>query len=517
MTRWSFVTLAILAGTSSLAAQDPQPPARPTPTVTVSLAEALSQAQRNSPLYRQTLNDASAAHWGVRNATANALFPQLSVNGDLGYTGSGANQFSGTRFDQSSPSLSSGYGINLQWQVSGTTLSAPGQQRATAKAVDEDISGALSQLHYDIAFQYLTTLQATAQSDVARQQVTRNSDFLALAQARYQVGQATIIDVKQAQVLKGQADVALLRAIQAENEAKLELFRRIGVNLPAEIDQVGLSDSFPVTEPAWKLDQLLGMAAEQNPALRAVRAREAAATSTVRGQKSRYLPTLTLQAGWQAFTQEFTNENVLFGSALASAQGNVSNCEFQNDLIRTLPGGGIPGRPNGGIIGDCRGQFGLDATGSALQPGVVSAIRSQNNVFPFNFTKQPFSAGIRISLPIFDGFNRDLSIAQARNTQQDLEEGVRAQALRVRTDVHARYLGLQTNYKAIAVQQANREAARDQLQLAQDRYRLGSGSALEVSDAQNAVQKAEGDYVNAIYDYHKAIAALEFAVGRPLR
>ena len=45
----------------------------------------------------------------------------------------------------------------------------------------------------------------------------------------------------------------------------------------------------------------------------------------------------------------------------------------------------------------------------------------------------------------------------------------------------------------------------------------GAGTALEVSDAQNAVQQAEGDYVNAVYDYHKAIAALEAAVGRPLR
>ncbi len=67
------------------------------------------------------------------------------------------------------------------------------------------------------------------------------------------------------------------------------------------------------------------------------------------------------------------------------------------------------------------------------------------------------------------------------------------------------------------MQAQSRDAARDQLRLAQDRYRLGSGTALEVSDAQNSVQRAEGDYVNAIYDYHKALAALEAAVGRPLR
>jgi outer membrane protein TolC len=46
---------------------------------------------------------------------------------------------------------------------------------------------------------------------------------------------------------------------------------------------------------------------------------------------------------------------------------------------------------------------------------------------------------------------------------------------------------------------------------------VGAGTALEVSDAQAAVQQAEGDYVNAVYDYHKAITALEAAVGRPLR
>ena len=75
----------------------------------------------------------------------------------------------------------------------------------------------------------------------------------------------------------------------------------------------------------------------------------------------------------------------------------------------------------------------------------------------------------------------------------------------------------QTAYQAIGVQGTSRAAAQDQLRLAQDRYRLGAGTALEVSDAQNAVQQAEGDYVNAVYDYHKAIVALEAAVGRPLR
>ena len=171
----------------------------------------------------------------------------------------------------------------------------------------------------------------------------------------------------------------------------------------------------------------------------------------------------------------------------------------------------------GGQTADCFRAFGLNSTGSALDAPVAQGIRDANNVFPFDYTGQPFQANLRISLPIFTGFSRSLRVSQARAQELDADEDVRARRLQVRSDVHARYLALQTSFRAIAVQENNRGSARDQLRLAQDRYRLGAGTSLEVSDAQNAVQRAEGDYVNAVYDYHKAIAALEAAVGRPLR
>src|SRR5919106_1020076 len=164
--------------------------------------------------------------------------------------------------------LTSAYSLSLNWQLDGRVLSGPGQQKALQKATDEDISGAGVNLRADITTQYLNVLQASAQVDVARQQVVRNVDFLTLAQARYQVGQATLLDVRQAEVIKGQSDVALLRANQVENEAKLDLLRRMGVEPPVAIEQIGLTDSFPVTPPEFKLEELLTLADEQNPLLR---------------------------------------------------------------------------------------------------------------------------------------------------------------------------------------------------------------------------------------------------------
>jgi outer membrane protein len=98
-----------------------------------------------------------------------------------------------------------------------------------------------------------------------------------------------------------------------------------------------------------------------------------------------------------------------------------------------------------------------------------------------------------------------------------MEESVRARALGVQTEVSQAYLNLVTAYQAIAIQDTNRTAAQEQLQLATDRYTIGSGSFLELQDAQVAALQAASEYVGAVYDYHRALAALEAAVGRSLR
>lgn len=505
MPRIPALLVVALIGTGPLNAQDTTQavPIR----ATLTLSEALEQARANSPEYRQTLNDAGPARWGVRNAYSELFLPGASVGLGFSYTGAGSSTFGGTEFLQSSPSYGSDYSISLGWQLNGSTLTGPARAKAQQRATSEQISAGGVKLKADITAQYLATLQAVAQVDVAEQQVKRNDDFLRLAQARYQVGQTTLLDVRQAEVTKGNSEVELLRRQQAASDAKLELFRLMGIEPPAPVDQIALTDSFPVVEPTFELPSLLQAAEQQNPNLRALRAQEDAAGAQVTAAKVQYLPTLSFSAGWRGFTQEFTNDDLLLSQKLAGAQAGYAGC-LDNNQIRTSAGLD----PNA----DCLGSVGLQDP-NTLSPAAVSAFHEQNNVFPFSFSRQPFSASISLSLPIFNGFARELQVAQASSQHEDAEEAVRANRLLVRKTVESDFLAVQTAYKSIAVQQAARDAARDQLRLAQDRYRLGSGTALELSDAQNAVQGAEGAYVNAVYGYHIAVAALEAAVGRPLR
>lgn len=512
--RFTAFCLLVLSAAPAWAQVPDSAPARRPPTSTLSLAEALDLGRARSPDYLTALNDADPARWAVRNAYGSFL-PSADVSGSMNYTGEGSSTFGGSSFVQSSPSLGSSYSIGLGWQFSGATIAGPGFQKANQRATEADIETARVNLTADITAQYLAALAAVAQTDAAHVQVARNQVFLDLARARYQVGQATLLDVRQAEVQKGNSDIALLRAQLDETDQKLELFRRMGVPAPADVDGVGLTNEFEVTEPQFAGDSLVALALAENPEYRALQALDDASKWSLRSARSQYLPSLSARAGWSGFTQEFTREETLVNNAYGGGLVAAENCRFQNDVITRLTSP-LP-YPNGGVIDDCNAYAGLNSAGTALDPAVEQSLLAANDQFPFEFQSQPFQASLTISLPLFTGFGRKLDVARARAARDDAQESVRRAELQIRTLVLSRLGALTTAHQAIAVQGANREAARDQLRLAQDRYRLGSGTSLELSDAQNAVSQAETDFINAVYAYHRAFVALEAIVGRPLR
>ena len=84
-------------------------------------------------------------------------------------------------------------------------------------------------------------------------------------------------------------------------------------------------------------------------------------------------------------------------------------------------------------------------------------------------------------------------------------------------DVTAAYLTLQANRRSVTLQENNASTAREALNLAQERYRVGANTFIEVSQARDDYARAQTDYLNAVYDLHRSFAQLEAAVGRPLR
>lgn len=502
--RHVLIVAGLVMGPSLATIAAAQQPAQPTSPASaqfagLSLADAIALARERNPAFRQVQNNRGPAAWGVRNAYSSLLLPNFTVGGGMTYTGPGSQNFLTSSFTQSTSTVSSFYDLSLSWQLSGTTLSQPGLAKAQQRATDADISGAENFLITQVKQQYLSVLQANAQADIARKTVQRNEEFLKLAEARYGVGQATLIDVRQAQVARGQAVVALLRAQTLVSVEKLRLFEQMGVTPPVDVASVQLTDSFSVQQPTWQLTELMAMAEQQNPALKALRAREDAAAWNQRATASAYGPALSVSAGWGGFTQQFTDVDPIIFNQQQAYNAQYAECQDNNTIRQSA--GLAPNNCNGFVWGASKEQ----------------QVRDQNSVFPFQFTEQPFQARLTVTLPVFTNFGQQLRVSEARAQHNDVEEQVRARGLAVQTDVSQAYLVLQTAYRSVGLQDTNRTAGREQLQLATERYRVGSGTFFDLLDAQVQALRAESELVNATYDYHKAVAALEAAVGRSLR
>jgi outer membrane protein len=150
-----------------------------------------------------------------------------------------------------------------------------------------------------------------------------------------------------------------------------------------------------------------------------------------------------------------------------------------------------------------------------LTPEQLASVRSHND--PFSFNRVPFGVGIGLSVPVFNGFSREANIEQQKVLRDNAENDVRARNLQLTTDVTQAYLTLVTDAQTVELQTQTAAKAAEDLALNEESFKVGAKTFLDVSTARATYEQAQINRVNAIYEYHKAFAALENAVGRPLR
>lgn len=138
------------------------------------------------------------------------------------------------------------------------------------------------------------------------------------------------------------------------------------------------------------------------------------------------------------------------------------------------------------------------------------------NFFGENDRQRTSSAavGVRIDVPIFSGLRRYSRVAQRRIAVRQVESQLADLRLRAASEVRARsdQVG-EARARAEAQRRAVGEARRG-FEIAASQYREGTGSRLEVTDAENALRQSELNYARAVYDYLVARAQLDLAVGQ---
>jgi outer membrane protein len=167
------------------------------------------------------------------------------------------------------------------------------------------------------------------------------------------------------------------------------------------------------------------------------------------------------------------------------------------------------------------GERGLASIRGTYYPAlhlVLSATDAGPFVYPYSFDSSNlrwnYSAGLVLTWPIFEGMRTvgrvreaEALIAQGRAHRTLVDVDLRLEIERARRTVGAAKA-------AVVVAEATFETARERLRLADERYKAGAGTALEVSDAQVGYASVAAGRVQARYDLAAARAQLAHAIGR---
>jgi outer membrane protein TolC len=155
-----------------------------------------------------------------------------------------------------------------------------------------------------------------------------------------------------------------------------------------------------------------------------------------------------------------------------------------------------------GYIPKFSGQASYARSGPAAGP-VFTEPRLQNTL----------TGALYLQWNLFDGFATSSQVAKAeasvRTAQLNLEQAERELDATVRSSIET----LQTRIEAARLSAENREAAQQSLTLAEERFKAGAGSTLEVRDAQLKLTQAELTLLGNRVDVEIARFALMRAMG----
>jgi len=487
----------LLVAASSAAFAQGQPAAQPqTSGPILTLEEAVQLALRNNPTHLQSLSARNRSGASLRTAYGSFL-PSVNSNLTGSFRAGGNSVFEGQQFGAPSDVLSSNYSIGISAFYNMRTLLQPRVAKANLNASEADVNRSAASTRSQVVTQYLNVLQAQATAALQDTLLANAQAQLDLNRAREAVGAATSLEVRRSEVVVGQARVGQLRERNNFENQLQRLFQDMGID---RMEGVRLTTTFPITEPTVQISELMEMARRANPSLLAAEARQNAAEVAVRQNRGSYLPSLSLSTGFSGNSLQQTNIEPAIAQAALSTEASRRSC-LTTDSIRA--GAGLAPR------GTCDQIVFSDADAAAMRAG--------NEQFPFNFSKNPFGYSVTLSLPIFNGFQREEQIQVATSQRNDARYAVRAQQLQMATEVSTAHRNLLTQYQTVQLQQLTREAAQQAMDLAVERYRVGATNFTEVSQARSDFERESTNLINATYEFHKAYAELERAVGRPLR
>lgn len=165
-------------------------------------------------------------------------------------------------------------------------------------------------------------------------------------------------------------------------------------------------------------------------------------------------------------------------------------------------------------------SHGMKAAKARYLPSISGSIRYSRNNTDFSRVYNDFDKNYSVTLGLSMNFNLFRGLADAANVEREAysyriaQENLIEQERILRQQAQTALLSLQTWKEISEINKINLKSAEEDLRLAEERYRVGAGTLLDVITAQENVTRARATLVQAKYDTKIAEAQLMSIMGK---
>ena len=150
-----------------------------------------------------------------------------------------------------------------------------------------------------------------------------------------------------------------------------------------------------------------------------------------------------------------------------------------------------------------------------LNPSLNASVQHQRNLGDLGLGGRDTSTTgvVALSIPVFDSGITRARVKAARQDEEQIKITIEQTKLGISLDVRQAFSNLNNARARLEVAEQQVALAKEAYRLAVLKYEAGEGIQLEVTDAQTELTRAQTGWVNSRYDFLKAIAELQRAIG----
>ncbi len=138
----------------------------------------------------------------------------------------------------------------------------------------------------------------------------------------------------------------------------------------------------------------------------------------------------------------------------------------------------------------------------------------------YNFSGEKISGmrenwwlGMTLTIPVFNGFSTKARVKGEKTALKGIEKDLEALKDQIGKEVWNAFLAVKESSERMTATSKGLESARENLSLSEGEYKEGTGSIIQLTDAQTTFVAAEQNHIQAVADYKVSLAELRRKTG----